>query len=362
MRKKSIRKNKSNRKKTYRKEKYHKKTNRRKTNLKRTNHKKTKHKKTYLKKINIQRGGSDDEVDTGEMDFNSPEMTQALLEEMEENEEQLQLAAEFGQTLLEKTEELEEELDAIKREKETAITSAEEAEYRVRELEESLKKLTEARKEEIDTAVSNAREEGKILGYEAEKSRNEGRLEEILESVNELGSVTEGESYIQKSDTEDIESTLKSIASVIEEKINQQIRLGTAEATQSLMEAQTKQAMLDERIEELEKEVDEARETRDNAKREKESAMRSLKAEESKNLELITRNQEVVREHVADKEVLREKNRLYESQNEVYRENNTELKAQNEKLSTNLAVKEDCIEKTKRALEGNSAAEDDDLE
>ena len=58
--------------------------------------------------------------------------------------------------------------------------------------------------------------------------------------------------------------------------------------------------------------------------------------------------------HVADKEELREQNRLYELQNKVYRENNTELKAQNEKLSIDLAKKEDCIGKTKRALEGNS--------
>ena len=348
MRNKSIRKNKSNRKcktnrkKTNRKEKYHKKTNR-----KRTNHKKTKHKKTYLKKRNIQKGG---------MDFDDPEMTEALLEEMEEKEEQLRMAAEFGHTLLEKTEELQEENEALEREKDAATDAAKEAKYRAKELQEELETLIKTGEKEMDTAVSSAREEGKISGYEAEKSRNEGRLKDILESVNKLGSVTEGESYIPKSDTEDIESTLESMASVIEGKINQQIRLGTAEATQSLAEAQMKQATLDERIVELEKEVNEARTTRDKEKREKDSALDSLKAEELKNSELIARNQEAVNEHVATKEVLREQNKLYEYQNRVYRENNTKLKVVNENLYIDLVKKEDCIEKTRQALG------DDDLE
>ena len=43
------------------------------------------------------------------MELDDPEMAQMLLEEMEEKEEQLRLAAEFGQTLLERTEELQEE-------------------------------------------------------------------------------------------------------------------------------------------------------------------------------------------------------------------------------------------------------------
>ena len=343
MRNKSIRKNKSNRKKTYRKKTYHKKTNRRKTNLK-----KTKHKKTYLKKRNIHGGG--DKADPRVMDFNDPEITQALLDEMEEMEYQLQVAAEFGQTLLEKTEELEEENERLERERENAIAEAEEAEYRARELQDDLDRLVEAREEEMDTAVSKAREEGKISGYEDEKSRNEGRLKEILESVNQLGRVTEGDRYSDETDTKYIESTLKNMEGVIEGKIKQQIELGTAEVKKSLMEAQMERATLEERIVELEKEVKEARGIRDNAKREKDSALESLKEEKLKNSGLITRNQEVVSEHVKDKNVLREQNKTYEAENILYRESNTELREQNEKLTIELAKKGECIERTKRAL------------
>ena len=356
MRNKSIRKNKTNRKKTnlektYRKEKYHKKTNR-----KRTNHKKTKHRKTYLKKRNIQRGGADDEDDAkeGKLDFTDPDMAEALLEEMEEKEAQLQLAAEFGQRLMEKNEELQEENEAMGREKEAALVKAEEAEQRVRELEEfqsTFKNLESDLRGEILDA--NQRAEDEILGLKDEKDKNEERLRDILKSVNELGSVTEGYSYSSVTNTEYIESTLENMAGVIEEKINQQIRLGKAEATQSLMEAADELQELSEENERLQAEAKQARATRDKAKLEKDSALESLEAEESKNLELIARNQEVVNEHLAAKKVLHQQIQSYAVENKVYRENNTELKAQNEKLSIDLAEKEDCIGKTKRALEGN---------
>lgn len=359
MRKKSIRKNKTNRKKTYRKEKYHKKTNRRKSNLK-----KTKHKKTYLKKRKIQRGGSSSDRGDGGGEFSAlfdnwddPEAHEALIEEMEEKEEQLQVAAKVGQTLLEKAEELQEENERLEREAEEAEYRAlelqeenERLEYRALELQDDLDRLVEAREEEMDTAVSNARAEGEKSGYEAEKIRNEEILKEILDSVNQLGLVTEGDSYSSVTNTEYIESTLKNMAGVIEGKIKQQIELGTAEVKKSLMEAEMGQALLDERIEELQKEVEEARETRDNAKREKGSALASLEKEKLKNSKLITRNQEVVSGHVKDKKVLRDQNKTYEAENILYRESNTELRKQNEKLTIESAKKEDCIEKTKRAL------------
>ena len=253
---------------------------------------------------------------------------------------------------------IEKKIKGMQEENEGAIASVAEAEYSAEEAHESLKKLIEARDKELEDAVAEAEEKGKVEGYEEEKRRNKERLKEILKSVNELGSVTRGESYVPKSNTEDIESTLEEMVSVIEGNIKQEIKSGTtaatAAATKSLMEAANELQELSEENERLQAEANEARATRDKAKLEKDSALESLEAEESKNLELIARNQEVVNEHLADKEELREQNRLYELQNKVYRENNTELKAQNEKLSIDLAKKEDCIERTKRALGGNS--------
>jgi chromosome segregation ATPase len=106
------------------------------------------------------------------------------------------------------------------------------------------------------------------------------------------------------------------------------------------MKAQTEQATLDERIVELEKEVEEARATREKAKQEKDSALKSLKAEEIKNLKLINSHKAEVEGHV--------------NAQKVYRENNTKLKEQNEKLTIELAEKEDCIARTKIALVENS--------
>ena len=77
------------------------------------------------------------------MELDDPEMAQMLLEEMEEKEEQLRLAAEFGQTLLERTEELQEENEEMEREKEAAVAAAEEHEYRTQELEANLGRLAD---------------------------------------------------------------------------------------------------------------------------------------------------------------------------------------------------------------------------
>ena len=54
------------------------------------------------------------------MEFTQPKVAQQLLEEMEEKEEQLRLAAEFGHTLLVRTEELSEEKEATERALEAA--------------------------------------------------------------------------------------------------------------------------------------------------------------------------------------------------------------------------------------------------
>ena len=107
------------------------------------------------------------------MDFDDPEMAEALLEEMEEKEEQLRLAAEFGQTLLERTEELQEENEAMEREKEAAVAEAEEHEYRARELQDNLDRLAEEAASK-DAALDEAR---------AEVERKEAEMEEKLKAM-----------------------------------------------------------------------------------------------------------------------------------------------------------------------------------
>ena len=260
---------------------------------------------------------------------------------------------------------IEEKIKRMQDENENARTSVEEAEHERDRTQKSLKKLIKARNEELDTAVSEAEEKGKKEGYEAEKINNEERLKEILESVNKLGSVTEGDSYSSKSDTEDIESTLENMAGVIEGKIKQQIKLGTAEATaaarQSLMQAADELQELRDTNKKLQAEANVARETRRKAIQGKDSALKSLKAEGIKNSELIARHQVVVEEQVNAKNLLREQNKLYESQNIEYRNDNTELREQNEKLTIELAEKEDCIEKTRQALgDGEEGGDEDD--
>ena len=59
------------------------------------------------------------------MEFTQPKVAEQLLEEMEEKEEQLLVAAEFGNALLERTEALQEENEAMEREREAAVSAAE---------------------------------------------------------------------------------------------------------------------------------------------------------------------------------------------------------------------------------------------
>lgn len=82
------------------------------------------------------------------MSWEDPSVTEELLAEMEEKEEQLLHAAQFGQVLLQRTEELQEDNDTITR-------VAEEHEYRARELQQNLDLLAEEAAEkdaELETA------------------------------------------------------------------------------------------------------------------------------------------------------------------------------------------------------------------
>jgi hypothetical protein len=151
MRKKSIHKNKKNRKKTYHKKTIHKN---------KTYHKK-KNRKNKSRQRNIQRGG---------MEFTDQNVVEQLLKELEENEEQLRLAAEFGQTLLEKTEELHEEKETLERE-------AEEAKYRARELQGFLDRLSE----------ENAERDATLEAERAEVERKEAAIEEKLRAMSGMG-------------------------------------------------------------------------------------------------------------------------------------------------------------------------------
>ena len=112
----------------------------------------------------------------GGMEFTDPIVAEQLLLEMEEKEEQLRLAAEFGQTLLERTEELQEEKEAMEREKMAAMAEAEEQEYRVRELQANLNLLTE------EATEKDAAREAAVDELEAEKTR---RDEVVAERVSE---------------------------------------------------------------------------------------------------------------------------------------------------------------------------------
>ena len=151
MRKKSIHKNKKNRKKTYHKKTIHKN---------KTYHKK-KNRKNKSRQRNIQRGG---------MEFTDPDVVEQLLEELEEKEEQLRLAAEFGQTLLEKTEELHEEKETLERE-------AEEAKSLARELQGFLDRLSKG----------NAERDATLEAERAEVERKEAAIEEKLRAMSGMG-------------------------------------------------------------------------------------------------------------------------------------------------------------------------------
>lgn len=305
--------------------------------------------------------------DDGDDVFNTWDDPEVLLEEIEEKKGQLRLAAELGQTLVAKNEELQEESERLEETIEGLEAGKEELEGRVEELEggvEELEKqnerlnssLTESEaKRETESLEANEKVEDHKQELEDEKSKNAKMLKDILESVNQLGLVTQGELYTKETNTENIEGTLIDMAGAVEYQIEQQINSRVSEANETLMRAAGEQAELNERIEELEKEVEQTRETRDEEKGKNKTAQELLEKSRITIDELISRNQEVVRGYVAGKEALRQQNRLYESENNVYRENNAELKSQNEKLSIDLAKKEDCIEKTRKALGDNES-------
>ena len=90
------------------------------------------------------------------MEFTDPHVAEQLLAEMEEKEQQLALAAEFGTTLLARTEELQTERDDLEREREAAVLASEEHEYRAQELSANVERLAEEAAER-DHALEVAR-------------------------------------------------------------------------------------------------------------------------------------------------------------------------------------------------------------
>ena len=90
------------------------------------------------------------------MEFTDPHVAEQLLAEMEEKEQQLALAAEFGTTLLARTEELLAERNDLEREREAAVLASEEHEYRARELASNVERLAEEAAEK-DHALETAR-------------------------------------------------------------------------------------------------------------------------------------------------------------------------------------------------------------
>ena len=125
------------------------------------------------------------------MEFTDPHVAEQLLAEMEEKEQQLALAAEFGTTLLARTEELLSERNDLEREREAAVLACEEHEYRARELASNVERLAEEAAEK-DHALETARLELEqreaemeermrhLQGTEAEKDAQRAEMEEAL--------------------------------------------------------------------------------------------------------------------------------------------------------------------------------------
>ena len=118
------------------------------------------------------------------MSFDDPAVTEGLLAEMEEKEEQLLHAAEFGQALLQRTEELQDENETITR-------IAEEHEYRARELQKSLDALAEEatnKEAELEAArlslsVREQEVEARLKQLEGTQAEKEAMVVEIQEEA-----------------------------------------------------------------------------------------------------------------------------------------------------------------------------------
>ena len=119
-----------------------------------------------------------------EINWDDESVTEGLLAEMEEKEEQLLHAAEFGQALLQRTEELQEENETIAR-------IAEEHEYRARELQQSLDALA-AEAARKDAEVENARMalavreqlvEERIKSFEGTQAEKDAMIAEVQEEA-----------------------------------------------------------------------------------------------------------------------------------------------------------------------------------
>ena len=90
-----------------------------------------------------------------------------MMQELEEKENQLRLAAEFGQSLLERTEELQEQNVATEREKEELQTALQEHEFRIQELSDNAAMLSEeSAAKDAQLAATQAELDAKVKALE----------------------------------------------------------------------------------------------------------------------------------------------------------------------------------------------------
>lgn len=171
------------------------------------------------------------------MSWDDPSVTEGLLAEMEEKEEQLLHAAEFGQALLQRTEELQEENETIAR-------VAEEHEYRARELQQSLNTLAEeaAKKEaELETArlslsLREQQVEARMKKLEGTQDDKESIVAEIQEEAEAAKSEAAEEIARLKAQQAEILASEAQMREAREEEERQRLAL------------QKKQREMDERL------------------------------------------------------------------------------------------------------------------
>lgn len=115
------------------------------------------------------------------MEFTDPKVAAQLLEDLEEKEEQLALAAQFSAGLLQRTEELAVEKDEAVAEKDAAVAAEEEAVWRATELRDMLNLLSEEGK--LQTAKLAEIESEKEADVDAAKRKLEEEFEERMEEI-----------------------------------------------------------------------------------------------------------------------------------------------------------------------------------
>ena len=206
----------------------------------------------------------------------------------------------------------------------------------LKKMNESLTASLETESEKVELANGEldrikGDHDGEIMDYK-------GRLKEILVSVNSLADVIGTEKGVQTGD-------IVHILTNMEEKVNTLIVERVKEETiKQLGEIMDEKYELEESVNGLTESFESEKRARINAEHKASRLMGVIEESNKKN------------------NVLRQMIKRKDSEREAIREENSELISQNKKLSTDLAEKVDCIEKTRQALKDKTGLDDDDLE